>query len=273
MEFISGATKIIYRIEERNDSGNSFIVGDVLGELTKYNKAVVIEDIYTEVASRGKGYAKSAVEHFVRLLSKEMPVLACSGILTKYFPIEPNDEEWDETLKWQREFLEKIGFTYINQYICYEFSEAFLYVNEDTKPFIDASEKRRLENKEMLDSVRKTDPFISTVRHILCKKMRNLDICDLLLFRDLYTFWDQKVERSAGDFKVSIANRKITISTDDGNIISCNINSADEAYKIFQPWLDANIKVIQDRETKKVSEISDIVAKATSVQEENNEST
>lgn len=148
MEFRFGATRITYRIEERGERANSFCVGDVFGDLKECERALVIEDVYTEFASRNQGHAKTAVKRLIELVSPSMPVLAVSGALKIDFPLEPDATDWDNTLAWQREFLQKVGFTNINQYVNYENKEAFLYVNEMTQPYIDACEKREKEFEE-----------------------------------------------------------------------------------------------------------------------------
>lgn len=268
MEFIYGATTINYRIEERKEKGNSFIVGDVLGSLKKYDKAAVIYDVYTEVASRGKGYAKAAIEKLIEVLSPSMPVLADSGVLQKYFPAEPTNEEYDKTLKWQHEFLEKVGFTCINEYVGYEFSEAFLYVNDDTKLFIEECVEFSLKTKKIIEIDVNADPFVLAVKGILCGKLQKMDLCDLLLFRDLYAYWDQSIERSTDDFKAVICDKKLTVATNDGNSISCKLNSVDDARSVFQPWLDVFIECRQKELNEKIDEASGIVNKAVCDEEE-----
>lgn len=145
MTFKYGATTITYHSANRKDNPKhmSFMESDILGILTNIEEIFVIDNIYTEVASRNLGHATTAVKHFIEKLSPDFPIAAYSGLLMEYYLTEPTEEEYDTVLKWQREFLEKCGFTSINDYVQYEHSEAFLYINEMTQPVMDACEENR----------------------------------------------------------------------------------------------------------------------------------
>jgi len=139
-KFVYGPTTISYIIYERQGADspcrNSFLVDDIFAILPDCKNVVVIHDIFTEFSCRGKLVSKEAVDKFISYFEDKMPIALNSCLSRDYFPIEPTAEQYAGTLEWQAKYVEKLGFTNINEFVGYECSEAFIYETEITAPFM-----------------------------------------------------------------------------------------------------------------------------------------
>ena len=148
--FRFGATTIRYELVNEENMNGYFVVQDVLSYLGKdVTQAIVIDDIYTEYASRRQGHALNAINEFVKRVDSKTPIIAIAAAMTFDFPTKPTEEQTFDEVEHKSEFLKILGFIGINKIIGYEFKNPFIYPTDIAKPVI--NEVLKITQKELSD--------------------------------------------------------------------------------------------------------------------------